>query len=125
MINRNRNRSHKLPISRQGKALGINRGTAYYQPRPVIPRDEVLMNRIDRLHLELPFAGAQRHNLNTNLSHKWRRAKERGLPIIPAPAFIPLPVMPTTDQAAIPEVASIKNLGVYVASQQRDVPDTL
>ena len=52
-------RGHKLPISRQVKALGISRGTAYYQPKPVSPRDQVLMNRIDRLHLELPFAGAR------------------------------------------------------------------
>jgi len=52
-------REHKLPISRQAKVLGISRGTAYYQPKPVSPRDQTLMNRIDRLHLELPFAGAR------------------------------------------------------------------
>ena len=52
-------REHKLPIRRQAKVLGISRGTAYYQPRPVSPRDQTLMNRIDRLHLELPFAGAR------------------------------------------------------------------
>jgi len=53
------NREHKLPISRQAKVLGISRGTAYYQPKPVSSRDQTLMNRIDRLHLELPFAGAR------------------------------------------------------------------
>ena len=52
-------RDHKLPITRQVKILDISRGTAYYQPKPVSPRDQVLMNRIDRLHLELPFAGAR------------------------------------------------------------------
>ena len=52
-------REHQLPISQQAKVLGISRGTAYYQPRPVSPRDQTLMNRIDRLHLELPFAGAR------------------------------------------------------------------
>ena len=52
-------RGHKLPISKQAKVLGISRGTAYYQPKPVSPRDQTLMNRIDRLHLELPFAGAR------------------------------------------------------------------
>ena len=52
-------REHELPISRQAKVLGISRGTAYYQPKPVSPRDQTLMNRIDRLHLELPFAGAR------------------------------------------------------------------
>ena len=52
-------RNHKLPISSQAKVLSISRGTAYYQPKPVSPRDQMLMNRIDRLHLELPFAGAR------------------------------------------------------------------
>ncbi len=52
-------REHELPISRQAKVLGISRGTAYYQPKPFSPRDQTLMNRIDRLHLELPFAGAR------------------------------------------------------------------
>jgi putative transposase len=52
-------RDHKLPITRQVKLLEISRGTAYYQPKPISPRDQMLMNRIDRLHLELPFAGAR------------------------------------------------------------------
>tara|TARA_A100001391_G_scaffold196060_1_gene174104 strand:+ start:1551 stop:1934 length:384 start_codon:yes stop_codon:yes gene_type:complete len=52
-------RDHKLPISRKAKLLGISRGTVYYQPKPVSPGDQLLMNRIDRLHLELPFAGAR------------------------------------------------------------------
>lgn len=52
-------REHKLPISRQAKLLDISRGTVYYQPKPISPRDQMLMNRIDRLHLELPFAGAR------------------------------------------------------------------
>ena len=52
-------RDHKLPVSRQAKVLGISRGTVYYQPKPISPRDQMLMNRIDRLHLELPFAGAR------------------------------------------------------------------
>jgi len=52
-------REHQLPISQQAKVLGISRGTVYYQPKPVSPRDQTLMNRIDCLHLELPFAGAR------------------------------------------------------------------
>ena len=47
-------REHKLPISQQAKVLGISRGTAYYQPKPVSPRVLALMNRIDRLHLSYP-----------------------------------------------------------------------
>jgi putative transposase len=52
-------RDHKLPIKRQAKLLDISRGTVYYQPRPISPSNQRLMNRIDRLHLELPFAGAR------------------------------------------------------------------
>ena len=52
-------RNHPLPISRQAAAMGISRGSVYYLPRPVSERDQQLMKRIDRLHLELPFAGAR------------------------------------------------------------------
>ncbi len=52
-------RDHKLPLTQQARVLDISRGTVYYQPKPVSPRDQLLMNRIDRLHLELPFAGAR------------------------------------------------------------------
>lgn len=52
-------RNHRLPISRQAAAMGISRGSVYYLPRPVSQRDQQLMKRIDRLHLELPFAGAR------------------------------------------------------------------
>jgi putative transposase len=52
-------REHELPITRQAKLLDISRGTVYYQPKPLSPGDQLLMNRIDRLHLELPFAGAR------------------------------------------------------------------
>ena len=44
-------RDHQLPISRRTKVLGISRGTAYYQPRPVSPHDQMLMNRIDQITL--------------------------------------------------------------------------
>lgn len=52
-------RTHKLPITKQARALGISRGVIYYQPRPVPVRDLALMRRIDELHLEFPFAGAR------------------------------------------------------------------
>ena len=52
-------RDHKLPIKRQAELLDISRGTVYYQPKPISSRNQRLMNRIDRLHLELPFAGAR------------------------------------------------------------------
>jgi putative transposase len=52
-------RTHPLPITHQAKALGIARSTVYAQPRPVSERDLDLMQRIDRLHLEMPFAGSR------------------------------------------------------------------
>jgi putative transposase len=52
-------REHDLPISRQAKALNISRGSVYYLPRPVSAADLALMRRLDRLHLEFPFAGSR------------------------------------------------------------------
>ena len=50
-------RDHRLPLACQGKAVGVSRGSLYYQPRPVSDADLRLMRRIDELHLEHPFAG--------------------------------------------------------------------
>ena len=52
-------RSEDLPVSRQAKVLGINRGSVYYQARPVPAADLALMRRIDELHLGYPFAGSR------------------------------------------------------------------
>ena len=52
-------RHHKLPITRQAKALGLARSSVYYLPRPVPPADLALMRQIDKLHLEYPFAGSR------------------------------------------------------------------
>src|ERR1700722_200142 len=49
-------RAHDLPITRQAEALNISRGSIYYLPRPVSEAD---MRRLDRLHLEFPFAGSR------------------------------------------------------------------
>ena len=51
--------SAKLSVSRQAIVLGISRGTVYYRPRPVSDSNLKLMNRIDRLHTEFPFAGSR------------------------------------------------------------------
>ena len=53
------NPEHKLSLTKQAQALGISRGSIYYLPRPINDRDQALMKRIDRLHLESPFAGAR------------------------------------------------------------------
>ena len=69
-------RNHTLPISRQAKLLDISRGTVYYQPKSVSPRNQMLMNRIDRLHLDLPFAGARMlRDLLRQEGHKVGRSK--------------------------------------------------
>jgi putative transposase len=52
-------RTHRLSVTKQAKALGISRGCVYYQPKPLSERELTLMNRIDRLHVELPFAGTR------------------------------------------------------------------
>src|SRR5207247_7175823 len=52
-------REHDLPITKQAKALRISRGSVYYLPRPVSATDLEIMRRLDRLHLEFPFAGSR------------------------------------------------------------------
>ena len=52
-------RNHKLPVCRQATLLDISRSSVYYRPKPVSQEDQRLMNRIDRLHLEFPFAGSR------------------------------------------------------------------
>ena len=53
------NRMHRLSVTKQAKTLGISRGCVYYRPKPVSEAEQHLMNRIDHLHLEFPFAGAR------------------------------------------------------------------
>ncbi len=52
-------REHDLPLTRQATVLRISRGSVYYLPRPVLATDLELMRRLDRLHLEFPFAGSR------------------------------------------------------------------
>jgi putative transposase len=52
-------RKHNLPISKQADALKISRGSVYYRPRPVPKAELAIMHRLDRLHLEYPFAGSR------------------------------------------------------------------
>ncbi|WP_334395110.1 IS3 family transposase [Bradyrhizobium sp. AZCC 2289] len=52
-------REHDLPITKQAKVLKISRGSVYYLPRPVSSADLAIMPRLDRLHLEFPFAGSR------------------------------------------------------------------
>ena len=52
-------RAHDLPITRQAEALNVSRSSVYYLPRPVPETDLLIMRRLDRLHLEFPFAGSR------------------------------------------------------------------
>ncbi len=52
-------REHDLPIAKQAEVLNISRGSVYYLPRPVSATDLEIMRRLDRLHLEFPFAGSR------------------------------------------------------------------
>jgi putative transposase len=52
-------REHDLPITKQAQVLRISRGSVYYLPRPVPEADLAIMRRLDRLHLEFPFAGSR------------------------------------------------------------------
>jgi putative transposase len=51
-------RKHDLPITKQAEALNVSRGSVCYLPRPVPEADLAIMHRLDRLHLEYPFAGS-------------------------------------------------------------------
>jgi putative transposase len=53
-------RGGDLSVTRQCKALGLNRTGVYYTPRSVAEEDLKVMRRIDELHLRWPFYGARR-----------------------------------------------------------------
>jgi len=42
-------RTHALPVTRQARELGINRGSVYYLPRSVSVADLAIMQRLDEL----------------------------------------------------------------------------
>jgi putative transposase len=52
-------RDHDLPLAKQAEILRVSRGSIYYLPRPVPATDLAIMRRLDRLHLEFPFAGSR------------------------------------------------------------------
>ena len=52
-------RTHELPLTRQARVLKLSRSGLYYRPRPVSAADLAVMRRIDKLHLDHPFAGSR------------------------------------------------------------------
>lgn len=53
-------REHELPLTVQGRMLGLSRSSLYYKAVPVSARDLELMRLIDEIHLKYPFYGARR-----------------------------------------------------------------
>ena len=45
-----------MPLVRQAETLGISRGSLYYEPHPVSVADLAIMRRINRWHVDHPFA---------------------------------------------------------------------
>ena len=68
-------RDHELSVTKQAEVVGIARSTVYYLPRAVPAADLALMQQIDKLHTEFPFAGTRmlRRLLAANGSKVGRR----------------------------------------------------
>ncbi len=49
----------QLSVTQQAKILGIARSTAHYQPKPISDAERGLRTKIDKLHLDYPFAGSR------------------------------------------------------------------
>src|SRR5437660_9825415 len=52
-------REHDLSITKQAEILKVSRGSVYSLARPASAADLEVMRRLDRLHLEYPFAGSR------------------------------------------------------------------
>ncbi len=52
--------AHQLPRARRCELLDIPRSSSYYQPQPVAKEDLLLMQLIDRIHMDKSFLGSRR-----------------------------------------------------------------
>jgi len=52
-------KNHALSVVKQAGLLRLSRGSVYYLPRATTPADLAIMRRIDKLHLDYPFAGSR------------------------------------------------------------------
>lgn len=59
-------KNHALSVVKQAGLLSLSRGSIYYQPRATSPADLEVMRRIDKLHLDYPFAGSRMLRLFLN-----------------------------------------------------------
>lgn len=53
-------RTHRLPVARQARLLGLSRSSVYYEPVPTGAADLALMAAMDEIHMKLPFYGIRR-----------------------------------------------------------------
>lgn len=79
-------REHDLSLTRQAELLELSRGSLYYEPVPVSPKDLELMRRIDRIHLDYPFMGARqlrdqlkKHGYHVGRRHVARLMRDMGI----------------------------------------------
>lgn len=59
-------KTHKLSVVKQAGLLSLSRGSIYYLPRATSPAELEIMRRIDKLHLDYPFAGSRMLRLFLN-----------------------------------------------------------
>jgi putative transposase len=82
-------RTHALPVSQQARLVGIATSSVHYRAQSVSEADQLLMRRIDQLHMKFPFAGARmpgataasrrtrdwpQARAHTDEAHRYRRA---------------------------------------------------
>jgi len=52
--------SSLVSVRRQCELLSLNRSSFYYEPGPISPEDQAVMNQIDEIYTKWPFYGARR-----------------------------------------------------------------
>jgi putative transposase len=52
--------SSPVSVRRQSELLSLNRSSFYYEPEPVSPKDQAVMNQIDEIYTKCPFYGARK-----------------------------------------------------------------
>ncbi len=52
--------SSLVSVRRQCELLSLNRSSFYYEPEPVGPEDQAVMNQIDEIYTKWPFYGARK-----------------------------------------------------------------
>ena len=52
--------SSLVSVRRQCELLSLNRSSFYYEPEPISPEDQAVMNQIDEIYTKWPFYGARK-----------------------------------------------------------------